>query len=502
MNKTFILLFWIANLASAATPWSQYHGSAAHEGRWNGNVNLSAVSLLWTAGTDLLRSSEPAVSADGSTVFAFGETTSGQGKIYAFNTKTGNQIWSVTVKSYTAYLSWSSPIYYDGYVYWAGGSNPFTIYKINAVTGLVEWSQSYTGSIVNASPTIGGNKLYISTYGGYSANSVHYAINITDGSVAWTATSGGSGQGAMPYDAGRNRVYQTILLNKKHTLQAYDANTGSIVWTADWSSTNSSMQCGIAYVNNRIYFQDYNFSGNGNLYVADAANNGDLLWATATPASGDSCPAIALDGSVFAFGNYTGAGNTRGYDSTGSILWTFTQAGGWTGTPAWADGYVFAGDQTENYFYLLNDKTGQIEMTLTGSGPASFGLNTLYTIGTDGVLYAYRLSYLPGDATGDDAVDVGDLGILAANYGSSNKNWNEGDFTGDGVVDVGDLGILAANYGTGTSGADFNADYAKIFESNDAETESTDSFCSSLGLSLILALSFAGFMLTRLEQGQ
>ena len=37
------------------------------------------------------------------------------------------------------------------------------------------------------------------------------------------------------------------------------------------------------------------------------------------------------------------------------------------------------------------------------------------------------------------------------------------DKNGDGVVDVSDLGILAANYGTGTGGADFAADYAKVF---------------------------------------
>ncbi len=53
----------------------------------------------------------------------------------------------------------------------------------------------------------------------------------------------------------------------------------------------------------------------------------------------------------------------------------------------------------------------------------------------------------PGDATLDDSVDVGDLGVLAANYGLSGKAWIHGDFTGDGIVNVGDLGVLAANYG-------------------------------------------------------
>ena len=54
----------------------------------------------------------------------------------------------------------------------------------------------------------------------------------------------------------------------------------------------------------------------------------------------------------------------------------------------------------------------------------------------------------PGDANGDNMVDVGDLGILGANYGkTTGMTWATADFTGEGAVDVGDLGVLGANYG-------------------------------------------------------
>ena len=55
-----------------------------------------------------------------------------------------------------------------------------------------------------------------------------------------------------------------------------------------------------------------------------------------------------------------------------------------------------------------------------------------------------------GDANNDGFVDVGDLGILAFNWGQTNmwgKEWSEADFTGDDIVDVGDLGVLAFNWG-------------------------------------------------------
>jgi hypothetical protein len=102
-------------------------------------------------------------------------------------------------------------------------------------------------------------------------------------------------------------------------------------------------------------------------------------------------------------------------------------------------------------------------------------------------------------------VDVGDLGILAANYGQNDKKWNEGDFNGDGVVDVGDLGILAANYGMGIRGADFNADYARVFrtttETKDASEDANNdeiasSICGGMGVPLIAGLFLAGLMKT------
>ena len=51
-----------------------------------------------------------------------------------------------------------------------------------------------------------------------------------------------------------------------------------------------------------------------------------------------------------------------------------------------------------------------------------------------------------GDANNDGKVNVGDLGILAGNWGQTDifgKEWAQGDFNGDDVVNVGDLGILA-----------------------------------------------------------
>ncbi|MBN2291844.1 MAG: PEP-CTERM sorting domain-containing protein [Pirellulales bacterium] len=67
------------------------------------------------------------------------------------------------------------------------------------------------------------------------------------------------------------------------------------------------------------------------------------------------------------------------------------------------------------------------------------------------VTYRLPQELVPGDANADDSVDVSDLGILAAYYGTiGGAFWSNGDFNNDHNVDVSDLGILASTYGTGS----------------------------------------------------
>ena len=58
------------------------------------------------------------------------------------------------------------------------------------------------------------------------------------------------------------------------------------------------------------------------------------------------------------------------------------------------------------------------------------------------------LGRLAGDANGDGKVSIGDLSILAANWGQTEgMSWSDGDFNGDGRVSIGDLSVMAARWG-------------------------------------------------------
>jgi hypothetical protein len=54
----------------------------------------------------------------------------------------------------------------------------------------------------------------------------------------------------------------------------------------------------------------------------------------------------------------------------------------------------------------------------------------------------------PGDANFDQAVNLDDFTILAANFGSTGKWWADGDSNFDGAVNLDDFTALASNFGT------------------------------------------------------
>ncbi|NLE29641.1 MAG: hypothetical protein GX629_08240 [Phycisphaerae bacterium] len=109
----------------------------------------------------------------------------------------------------------------------------------------------------------------------------------------------------------------------------------------------------------------------------------------------------------------------------------------------------------------------------------------------------------PGDANGDGSVDVGDLGILAANYGmSEGATLNHGDFNADEKVDVGDLGILAAAYGTHAGDTDWEARSFETFGQGVSKEDGEKIeglLCGGLGMPVIALLALMGLMFIKLQ---
>jgi hypothetical protein len=119
---------------------------------------------------------------------------------------------------------------------------------------------------------------------------------------------------------------------------------------------------------------------------------------------------------------------------------------------------------------ILNEAIGQwVEFVIPIAGDATwqrstFGSPTLsainyieihadtwdagFTLWMDGVRFDPPLPPITGDLNYDGRVDLSDLGVLLANYGTpSGAAYEDGDIDGDGAVDLSDLGLLLAHYG-------------------------------------------------------
>ena len=228
-------------------------------------------------------------------------------------------------------------------------------------------------------------------------------------------------------------------------------------------------------------------------YTVDPADIVILNWGTPMLAVTPSSRSVTADAGTTTFAVSNSGGSTMNWSAqvvSGSSWATITS------------GSSGINDGTISLSYAANTST--MSRTATIRVTAS-DMTTDVTIVQDGT------DLMPGDANGDNKVNVGDLGILAANYGrnlqsegvASSLWWSLGDFNGDGKVNVGDLVILAANYGS--SGSGFEADYAKVFgatsdESNSSDDDPESSLCSSLGLALVAGLAMLGLMLIKLDE--
>ena len=80
----------------------------------------------------------------------------------------------------------------------------------------------------------------------------------------------------------------------------------------------------------------------------------------------------------------------------------------------------------------------------TFAGVGAFDYECIFHFGMDGRVTVR----LPGDANGDNAVNIADFSILGTHYNQGGATYNDGDFNLNGTVEIGDFAILAANYNT------------------------------------------------------
>ena len=354
--------------------------------RWSRSTGVSSLGTCATYSQGAVG----AAAVVGSTVFAPG----GDGRVYAFDTATGNQLWATQIAN-TANdeFLWSSAIPIGGGVYVGVATLeeaacslvvPGRLVGLDQATGAVTstwWSdvnQGAGGGIWTSAAfdQILG-RIFVTTgnvANGVSATSEPWqqAFVSIDPSTAHTADSYQPIQtdfstdwdfGASPtlFDAsGRHLI---AAANKNGLVYALERTnlSGGVLWTSPISGSGDSPDLGVGSIVSPTF-------ANGLLFVAGGATTDGYPGAISAldPATGTTVwkmhpdgfvlPAMAAAGGVLAAGVSHSDGTGRIYvldQTSGAAVFTLATAGKIFGEPSWANGVLYVADLA-GYLYALS----------------------------------------------------------------------------------------------------------------------------------------------------
>lgn len=319
----------------------------------------------------------------------------------AIDERTGTVLWVTGFPDLQGTLmGWASPAYSDGFVYVTvnGGT-----YKIDAFDGNILKTFAHSYPTCNGGPLVIGGVVFCCDWYGH-----YYCLDATTPGdlfgLFWQfdCLKGQYSQATPAYDNGV--VYLTSwktrgsgeLLEHYGHVYAVDVETGTEIWSSSVPYCCCCSPC-VAYGN--VYVTTYNFYGDGEL-CALCTEDGWIEWHQPIQRS-DCTPAVAY-GNVYVTGGCSDYSDHQVYcfDAlTGQPKWQTDLAddiGGWTRSIAIADGRIYVGRETRlpyNYdrTFCLDARTGEKIWDYPQGGATSPIHNgTLYTVGNNGVLYAFQ----------------------------------------------------------------------------------------------------------------
>ena len=245
-------------------------------------------------------------------------------------------------------------------------------------------------------------------------------------------------------------------------------DNGTNFWGVGANSDGTILEPGNTTIQNLVPNCHNAYIHDGDLYLSSGKNGTVGIWAfsglpmfvqgatsliTGVTGQGNNPFGFAISPGPIAAGSY--AYLADGAKATGVQKFTFDGTN-WSlayNLPANDDLTGLAVDFTTDTLFTVSP-TKLYETVDAGSSSA---WSTLVTL-TDATHYAFRgLSFAPtappppqhpGDANGDNKVDINDLTIVLTNYGQPGMDWSHGDFNHDNKVDINDLTIVLSNYNT------------------------------------------------------
>jgi outer membrane protein assembly factor BamB len=258
-------------------------------------IDAETGKTLWTRNGGR-KASTPAIAGDRLIVSAQ------DGTVTAFNRKNGHTLWKLATGSIEAE---SSPVVLGNTAYF--GTRDGRLFAVNVTNGSIKWAYN-TGGRINASPSIWGTRICISTYAGSI-----FCLKRTDGTKLWsTYIKRDLVRYESFYSSPATNGKQLFTAARTGKLVALDAVTGHVDWTQSMGALTYATP---ALSEGRVYIGSY--SGRANAYSAES---GKLLWSTYL--GGRITGSGLVVGSLFFVS--TIEGKTYGLKtSDGSVVWRF-----------------------------------------------------------------------------------------------------------------------------------------------------------------------------------
>jgi eukaryotic-like serine/threonine-protein kinase len=371
---TVVLAAWIIGPSASAAPvvvgtnWHQGEFDAAHtvHNRYETILapwNVGRLTLAWSAQVGVGALYASPIVVDGRVYLGGGD-----GRMHAFDTASGAELWSGPPQQ-LFFVDSAASAY--GLVYANALYKPLRAY--DAATGDIKWTAGGACRDMRASPTGAGHVLYMACFTGALV-----AVDPESGAMLWSAPGGCCVYDQAPVVDG-GRVFQ---MRTNATLTAYDAATGTTLWTDSAFSVGT-----FAASHGTLYYGDY-----PDVVAVDEATGAEK-WRTPVFVGGQGSPAVA-DGLVFVVGSGLTALNAR----TGAVVWTAPAAASTWG-PSVANGVVYA-SSLNGEWDAFDERDGTLLWSVTIGGACGGDCTnaipvvadgTLYLAGPDQYLRAYRL---------------------------------------------------------------------------------------------------------------
>lgn len=371
ISAVFIILLTLDPVSASSSSGTMFQYDLAHSGNYSTETDVSANTFeslvpLWSYTTGDRIDSSPVVSND---LVYIG---SNDYSLYAFNAITGQLVWTYP----TAGVIHSTPAIADGVIY--VGSEDHALYALNADSGSLLWSNSTAGAITS-SPAVTNSIVYVGSGDGNIS-----AFDAVSGVRIWVNSSDDFGIDSSPAVVDGSLYIGSTNSN----MYAYNATTGVKLWnTATGNAIHSSpsMAGGVLYVG----------SSDWSIHAFDAIS-GSELWSHSTSGAVTSSP-VLVDDVIYVGdnGQYLYALNTDG-----TRKYRFSAGHSVFSSPAYANGVVYFQDYDEHAstLYALNADSGGIlysNHSISGKSSPSIKNNTLYIGNESGSIYAFKIVRSP-----------------------------------------------------------------------------------------------------------